>query len=190
MGPIRLNLFNYLLVLFCAKFACNLAIRYPVFRWDSCKGSVWENVKKSQKCAIQGSLMTGSCDWLAIGKSLEWYTCEVCRGSWRVTSAIALQEKTSSLVRQLACDSNLRLVPIVRLSRQNALFVRNLTFRICHTPYYKYPYSHEMLRASRENFERETLEKNKIDSSTIFILWFSKFLYSHPFHWYILERYI
>ena len=30
------------------------------------------------------------------------------------------------------------------------------------------PYTHEMERASRENFERETLEKNKIDSSTIF----------------------
>ena len=30
------------------------------------------------------------------------------------------------------------------------------------------PHTHEILRASRENFERETLEKNKIDSSTIF----------------------
>ena len=42
-----------------------------------------------------------------------------------------------------------------------------------------------MSRASRENFERKTLEKNKIDSSPIF-----KFLYSHPFYYYILERYI
>ena len=30
------------------------------------------------------------------------------------------------------------------------------------------PYTHEMERASRENLKRETLEKNKIDSSTIF----------------------
>ena len=30
------------------------------------------------------------------------------------------------------------------------------------------PHTHEILRASRENIERETLEKNKIDSSTIF----------------------
>jgi len=37
---IRLNLFNYVLALFRAKFACNLAIRYPVFRWKLCKGSV------------------------------------------------------------------------------------------------------------------------------------------------------
>ena len=44
-----------------------------------------------------------------------------------------------------------------------------LTFGIPHTHYYKYPYIHKMLRAPRENFERKTLEKNKIDSSTIFI---------------------
>ena len=37
---VRLNLFNHMLVLFRAKFAYILAIRYPVFRWELCKGSV------------------------------------------------------------------------------------------------------------------------------------------------------
>ena len=37
---VRLNLLNHVLALFRAKFACNLAIRYPVFRWDLCKGYV------------------------------------------------------------------------------------------------------------------------------------------------------
>ena len=37
---VRLNLFNHVLALFRAKFACNLAIRYPVFRWELCKGRV------------------------------------------------------------------------------------------------------------------------------------------------------
>ena len=37
---VTLNLFNHVLDLFRAKFACNLAIGYPVFRWDSCKGGV------------------------------------------------------------------------------------------------------------------------------------------------------
>ena len=41
MGEIvRLNLINHLVALFCAKFACNLAISNPVFRWESCKDSV------------------------------------------------------------------------------------------------------------------------------------------------------
>ena len=37
---VRLNLFNQVLTLFCVKFACILAIKYPVFRWDLCKGCV------------------------------------------------------------------------------------------------------------------------------------------------------
>ena len=39
-GGVRLNLFNHVLALFCAKFACNLAIRYNVFRLESYKGFV------------------------------------------------------------------------------------------------------------------------------------------------------
>ena len=35
---IRLNLFNHVLSLFIAKFACILAIRYSVFKWELCKG--------------------------------------------------------------------------------------------------------------------------------------------------------
>ena len=37
---VRLNLFNQVLTLFHVKFACILAIRYSVFRWDLCKGCV------------------------------------------------------------------------------------------------------------------------------------------------------
>ena len=84
--------------------------------------------------------------------------------------AVALQDKTSSLARQLARDLNSRLVLVMRSSRQNALFVRNLIVCIPHSPYYKYTYTHKMQRSSRENFEREILKKNKIDSSTIFII--------------------
>jgi len=40
MQHVGLNLFNHVLALFCAKFACKLAIRYPVFRWELCKGNV------------------------------------------------------------------------------------------------------------------------------------------------------
>ena len=44
-----------------------------------------------------------------------------------------------------------------------------LTFHIpSHPTIYIYPYTHDIERVFRENFERETLEKNKNDSSTIF----------------------
>ena len=87
---VRLNLFNHVLVLFRAKFACILAIRYPVFRWELCKGCVWESVKKIQVVCIQKSLATGSCDWLMTSKSPKCHTCEACKklkghDSWRTT---------------------------------------------------------------------------------------------------------
>ena len=111
------------------------------------------------------------------------------QGSWRVTTAGALQDKTSSLARQLARDSNSWLVPVVRLSSQNALFDENQFFTFLIHTITNTLIPMKCRELFRENFERETLEKNKIDSSTIFILGFSKFLYSHPFHCYILERY-
>ena len=80
---VRLNLFNHVLVLFHAKFAYNLAIRYPVFGWDSCKGSVWESVKKTQMCALKKGLTIGSRDW--------W----VAKGGTRVKHAGELKAQAS-----------------------------------------------------------------------------------------------
>ena len=46
---VRLNLINHVLALFRGKFVYNTALRNPVFRWESCKGSVCESVKKMLK---------------------------------------------------------------------------------------------------------------------------------------------
>ena len=59
LNLVRLNLFNHVLALFRAKFFCNLVIRYPIFRWKLCKGSVCESVKKAQKVCTQEE----PCDW-------------------------------------------------------------------------------------------------------------------------------
>ena len=54
------------MTLFCAKFACILAIRNPVVGWESCKGSVCERVGKiAQVCAKKQGLVAGSRGWLA-----------------------------------------------------------------------------------------------------------------------------
>ena len=98
---VRLNLFNHVLALFCAKFSCKLAIRYPIFRWELCRGSLWKSVKRTQDVCNSKE----SHDWLVIGKSPKWDTCEARRGSWRVTTTGALQDKTSSPARQLARNS-------------------------------------------------------------------------------------
>ena len=76
---------------------------------------------------------------LATGESLEGHTCEACKGA--EGSGQLLHYRTKPQVGQVV---NSRLILVARPSRQNALFVRNLTFHISHTPYYKYPYTHEM----------------------------------------------
>ena len=54
------------MALFCAKFACILVIRNPVFRWESCKGSVCESVKKCSKLCSE-TRTRGWISWVARG---------------------------------------------------------------------------------------------------------------------------
>ena len=61
-------------------------------------------------------------DWLATGKSLEWHTCEACRGAKGSRQLEHYRIKIYNLAKQLARNSNSQLVPVARLSRQNALF--------------------------------------------------------------------
>ena len=59
------------------QFACNSAFRNPVLRWESCKGSVWESVKKSSRVCTQQGLTTGS----RLASRQMRHTCEACRGA-------------------------------------------------------------------------------------------------------------
>ena len=111
------------------------------------------------------------------------------RVDWRLGLATWLNRE-SKLAIQLARGLDSRLSQVARPSRQSTLLWKNWLFAFLSHSSINTPYTHEILRDSRENFESETLEKNKIDSSTIFTYWFSKFLYSHPLHCYILKRYI
>ena len=157
-----------LLTLFCVKFACILAISNPVFRWESRKGSVWENVKKCSRLCKEARARDWSRGWHAASKPPKRCTHVKHAKSWRVAPDVALQDKTPRLARPLARVLNSRLNLVMRSSRQNTLFGKNWLFTFLLTLLYIHPYTHDIERASRENFERETLEKNKIDSSTIF----------------------
>ena len=119
---------------------------------------VWR--KSSRVCTQQG-LMIGSRDWLMASKSPKLAHMWSMQRSWRVTPAGALQDKTSSLAKQLARDSNLRLNQVARWSRQTTLFGKNWPFVFQTHTSINTPYTHVLQRASRENFERETLEKKK-----------------------------
>ena len=79
-----------MLALLRAKFVYNLTIRYPVIRWESCKGCVLESVKNSSVCVFKRILVTGSRELLATVDSPKCHTCEACRklkghDSWSTT---------------------------------------------------------------------------------------------------------
>ena len=82
----------------------------------------------------------------------------------------ALQDKTGQLAIRLTRDWNSRLSQAARSSREPPLFWKNLTFRIPLHSSINTLLTHDWKRASRENFERETLKKNKIVSPTIYTL--------------------
>ena len=70
-GDCKVEFIQPCVALFHAKFAYNSEIRYPVFRWESCKGYVWESVKNSSVYEIK-SILT-------IEDSPKCHTCEACR---------------------------------------------------------------------------------------------------------------
>ena len=112
------------------------------------------------------------------------------QGSWRVMPAVALQDKSPRLARSFARGLNSWLNPVARLSRHNTLFRKIWLFTFLLTLLYIYPYTHDLERASRENFERETLEKTRLTHSQSLPKRLFKFLYSRPLHCQILDRLI
>ena len=115
------------------------------------------------------------------------HTCQACQKLKRHTS-YSLQDKNSKLARLFARNLNLRLNPVTRSSRQNTLFGKIWRFTFLLTLLYIYPYTHDSERASRVNFERETLEKTRLTHPQSLPKRLFKFLYSLPLHCQILEK--
>ena len=111
----------------------------------------------------------------------------ICQKLKRRTSC-SLQDKSSRLARLFARGLNLRLNLVLRSSRQNTLFGKIWLFTFLLTLLYIYPYTHDSKRVSRENFERETLEKIRLTHPQSLPKRLFKFLFSLLLHCQILER--
>ena len=70
---IRLNLINHFIGFIPCQFACNSALRNPVFRWESCKGSVWKSVKKCSRMCTEA----GTHDWI-LWVARDWQAARWC----------------------------------------------------------------------------------------------------------------
>ena len=117
------------------------------------------------------------------------HTCQACQKLKRHTSC-SLQNKSSRLAKSFARGLNLQLNPVVRSSCQNTLFGKIWLFTFLLTLLYIYLYTHDSKRASRENFEREILEKTRLTYPQYLPKRLFKFLYSLPLHCQILKRLI
>ena len=117
------------------------------------------------------------------------HTCQACQKLKRHASC-SLQDKSSRLARPFARGLNSWLNPVARSSRQNTLFGKIWLFTFSLTLLYIYLYTHDSKRASRENFERETLEKTRLTHPQSLPKRLFKFLYSLPLHCQTLERLI
>ena len=117
------------------------------------------------------------------------HTCQACQKLKRRTS-YSLQDKSIRLARQFARGLNSQLNPVARSSPQNTLFGKIWRFTFLLTLLYIYPYTHDSVRASRENFERETLEKTRLTHPQSLPKRLFKFLYYLPLHCQTLEKLI
>ena len=140
---VKLNLFNYVLALFLAKFACNSAFRNLVLG-DNNVRVVCESVKIwSRVCNKKVT-----CDWtrysLASGDLPKWSTCVKHARRWRVRIARPLQDKKYSLIFLLTSDWNSWLIPVAKWLASAPYFAKTWLFTFHLISYYKYPYTHEM----------------------------------------------
>ena len=117
------------------------------------------------------------------------HTCQACQKLKRHTNC-SLHEKNSRLVRPFARSLNSWLNPVARSSRQNTLFGKIWLFTFLLTQLYIYPYTHDSKKASKENFERETLEKTRLTHPQSLPKRLFKFLYFLPLNCQTLERLI
>ena len=150
------------MALFHAKFACISAISNHVFRWDSCKGSEWDSVKKCLR--VYKKNRDSRLDLAGNSRLQAARSCTRASHarSWSVMLVGALQDKIRQLAVLLSRGWISRLSQAARPSREPgrepALFWKTWRFTFHSHPSINTPHTRERMRASRENFERENLE--------------------------------
>ena len=158
--------------------------------WESCKGSVCERVWRSaQVCSKKQGLAAGFRGWLvAVSRQIEAHVPSMTKAE--ASRQLFTTGQKFQLARPFARGLNSRLNPVARSSCQNTLFGKIWLFTFRFTLLYIYPYTHDLERASKENFERKTLEKIRLTHPRSLPKRLFKFLYSLSLHYQILERLI
>ena len=139
-----------MLALFRVKFACISIISNLVFRWDSCKGSEWDSVKKCSR--VYKKNRDSRLNLAGDSRLQANRNCSRVRHarSWSVTPVGALQEKIGQLAVQLPRGWNSRLSQAARPSCKPTLFWKTWLFTF---------HSHPSIYTPLPTKERELLER-------------------------------
>ena len=156
MVDVRLKLINHFVGFIPCQFACNSAFRNLVFRWESCKGSVWESVKKSSRVCN----LAGPRDWI----SRLVHGWQVGKAGTRVKHAKELKSLASCCTTRQKSQAGQVVSSWLELTTQSNHEVmlldhsiwEKMTFRIPNTHQYKYPLYPRIV----ESFYREFWERN------------------------------
>ena len=140
-------------------------------------------------CAKKQGLAAGFRGWLAVvSRQIEAHVLSMPEAE---ASCQLFTKRQKSQAGQAVClRLELATQPSCEASCQNTLFGKIWLFTFLLTLLYIYLYTHDSKRASRENFEREILEKTRLIYPQYLPKRLFKFLYSLPLHCQILKRLI
>ena len=148
------------MALFRAKFACILAISNPIFRWESCKGSVWESVKNCLRLCKE----TETCGWISraahgLQAARMLHTCQTCQKLKSRTSYCTTGQKSQA--GQAVCSRlELATQPSHEVKSSEHPVWEKLTFHIpSHPTIYILLYPRFWESFQREFWERNPREK-------------------------------
>ena len=122
--------------------------------------------------------------WLQAARIM--HSCQACQKLKRRASCCTTGQMSQAVCLQLELTTQ----PSREVKSLEHPIWENLTFTFLLTLLYVYHYTHDLERAPRENFERETLEKTRLTHPQSLPKRLFKFLYSFPLHCQILERLI
>ena len=144
-GTVRLNLINHLV----GFIPCQIS--NPVFRWESCKGSMWENVKNCSSVCKEA----GTHDWISrVQAAKMMHTCQACQKLKRHANCCTTGQKSQA--SQAICSwLELATQPSREVKLPKHPVWENLTFHIPSHPTIYIP----LYPQFRESFEREFWEK-------------------------------
>ena len=145
-----------MLALFRVKFARNLAISHPVFRWELYKSSVWESVKKYSKLCSEA----GTCGWISwVARDLQ-----TARRCTRVKHVEKLNRHAScSTTRQKVQSGHsvsLRLGLVTQSSREAKSPVHSVIEKLTLCIPFSLQYIYPLYPRNVESFQREFWERN------------------------------